>query len=146
MDSLRGRVALVTGASSGIGQACARALVERGARVLLAARQRERLDALYAQLEQSGAGTAHAKRGEVHAFTLDVRDRAAVAALERDLAERELLPDVLINNAELSRADSARWRRSASCSPGHSWGCTGSPAPSSTSPATSSRWSASSTT
>ena len=103
MDSLRGRIALVTGASSGIGQACARALAERGARVLLAARRRERLDALCAQLEQSGAGPAHAKRGEVHAFTLDVRDRAAVAALERGLAERELLPDVLINNAGLSR-------------------------------------------
>ena len=78
MDGLlAGRRALVTGASSGIGGACARAFASRGTRVLLAARRRERLDALRAELEAAGAAA--------HAFTLDVRDKAQVAALEREV-------------------------------------------------------------
>jgi 3-hydroxy acid dehydrogenase/malonic semialdehyde reductase len=101
MTSLQGRTVLVTGASSGIGEACARAFAARGARVLLAARRRERLDSLRAELEKSGA--------LAHAFTLDVRDKDAVAALERELAERGLLPDILVNNAGLSRGLEPLW-------------------------------------
>jgi 3-hydroxy acid dehydrogenase/malonic semialdehyde reductase len=101
MTSLSGRTVLVTGASSGIGEACARAFAARGARVLLAARRRERLDSLRAELEKSGV--------EAHAFTLDVRDKDAVAALERELAERGLLPDILVNNAGLSRGLEPLW-------------------------------------
>ncbi len=101
MTSLKGRTVLVTGTSSGIGEACARAFAARGARVLLAARRRERLDTLRAELEATGV--------EAHAFTLDVRDRDAVAALERELESRDLLPDVLINNAGLSRGLEPLW-------------------------------------
>jgi serine 3-dehydrogenase len=67
----------------------------------MAARRRDRLDTLVAELERSGA--------EAHAFTLDVRDRDQVARLERELSERALLPDVLINNAGLSRGLDPLW-------------------------------------
>ena len=53
------------------------------------------IDGLVAELGEGGR--------EAHAFALDVRDREAVGRLERELAERGLLPDVLVNNAGLSR-------------------------------------------
>ena len=79
MKRLEGRTALVTGASSGIGEACARALAAEGARVVVAARRRESLDALAAQLSERG--------GEAHVVELDVRDREAVARAKIEPAE-----------------------------------------------------------
>src|SRR6476620_11343500 len=55
MFSLKGRVALVTGASSGLGQQFARALADNGAAVALVARRADRLEAFRAELEKSGA-------------------------------------------------------------------------------------------
>ena len=85
----------MTGASSGIGEACARAFASRGARLVLAARRQERLISLQEELARGGA--------QIHVRPLDVRDRDAVAELERDLSDANLLPDVIINNAGLSR-------------------------------------------
>lgn len=85
----------MTGASSGIGRACARAFAGRGARVILAARRTLALHELAGELAAAGA--------EAHARALDVRDPEAVELLERELAAADLVPDVLVNSAGLSR-------------------------------------------
>lgn len=96
MEPLEQRLVFITGASSGIGSACARAFARRGARLLLAARRTERLAALAPELERLGAA-------RVHYLTLDVRDAAAVSAAIDGLAADWQAIDVLINNAGLSR-------------------------------------------
>jgi NADP-dependent 3-hydroxy acid dehydrogenase YdfG len=84
--ALHGTVALVTGASSGIGEAAARALSEQGAAVAVAARRKDRLDAL---AEQIGG----------LAIEADITDRdQAIAAVERTAQELGRL-DIVINNA-----------------------------------------------
>src|SRR6186713_363245 len=88
---LQGRVAFVTGASSGIGQACAVAFAEKGAKVVLAARRIDRLEALVAQIEAMG--------GEALAVATDVTDETAVQNLFDRAVERFGTVDVLINNA-----------------------------------------------
>lgn len=96
MNRIIGRTVLVTGATSGIGEACARAFASFGARLVLCGRREERLTALMKSLiEQEGS--------EVHARVLDVADRAAVEAWATDLADHDFLPDVLVNNAGLAR-------------------------------------------
>ncbi len=88
---LDGKVALVTGASQGLGKRFATVLAERGAKVALAARQVERLDSLKVQIEQDG-GTAGAVR-------LDVTDAASIEACFVQV-EKDLGPiDILVNNA-----------------------------------------------
>jgi len=92
--SLQGRVALVTGASSGLGRHFARVLAGAGARVVVGARRRERLDALVSELADEGC---HAL-----AVNLDVTDSAAIAAAF-DAAQAEFgVVDVLINNAGIA--------------------------------------------
>jgi len=96
MESLKGRVALVTGASAGIGEACARALAGAGAHVVVAARRRERVEALARELEGE-----HGVRAL--AVALDVRDRSAVEAALAPLPEPFTAVDILVNNAGLGR-------------------------------------------
>ncbi|MEU9602869.1 SDR family oxidoreductase [Streptomyces sp. NPDC048057] len=98
-------VAVVTGASSGIGAATARRLAAEGYHVVLAARRTERIDALAAELTAAGLSAT--------ARPLDVTDRAAVDALAAALDRC----DVLVNNAggalgadPVSAGDPAEWR------------------------------------
>jgi short-subunit dehydrogenase len=83
-------VALVTGASAGIGAAFARALAARGYDLILVARRRDRLEALALELKQSGAAA--------EVFPADLTDPAQVRLVEQRIAAVEAL-DLLVNNA-----------------------------------------------
>ncbi|HEY8676358.1 MAG TPA: SDR family NAD(P)-dependent oxidoreductase [Candidatus Dormibacteraeota bacterium] len=108
-ERLAGTVVLITGASSGIGEASAIALAREGARLAIAARRRDRLEALSARISQNG-GTALVLETDI------TDDDQAREAVERTLAEHGRL-DVLINNAGLmllgriEGADVSQWRR-----------------------------------
>ncbi|HTV04565.1 MAG TPA: SDR family NAD(P)-dependent oxidoreductase [Acidobacteriaceae bacterium] len=93
---LNGSVVFITGASAGIGEACAFAFAAEGAKLLLAARRVEKLETMRAKLKEAGAA-------DVHAFGLDVQDRAAVKKAIAGLPEEWRAIDVLVNNAGLSR-------------------------------------------
>jgi len=95
MFNLTGRVALVTGASSGLGQQFARALADNGASVALVARRADRLDAFKAELEKSGARAI--------AIEADVTDPAAMKAAF-DAAEKAFgTVTILVNNAGVAQ-------------------------------------------
>ena len=91
MSRLAGRVAIVTGASAGIGEATAHVLAGAGMRVAVCARRRERLDRLAADLAATGR--------EAAVYGLDVTDAGAVRAMVDDVASRWGSIDVLVNNA-----------------------------------------------
>lgn len=102
---LMSKLAVVTGASSGIGAATARALAAAGYRVVLAARRKERVEALAAELTAAGH--------EAEARPLDVTDRGSVDALAASLDRC----DVLVSNAggafgadQVAEADPEHWR------------------------------------
>ncbi len=91
---LKGRVALVTGASSGIGRHFAGTLARAGAKVALAARRTEELAQAVAEIEAAG--------GQAIAVTMDVSERGSVcAALDRITADYGV-PQILVNNAGVS--------------------------------------------
>lgn len=96
MNRLAGKRVLITGASAGIGRACAHAFAEAGAALLLSARRRDRLVELARALEAD-----HGVKVDIEA--LDVRERAAVEGYVARVAADALVPDVLVNNAGLSR-------------------------------------------
>ncbi|TAJ29472.1 MAG: glucose 1-dehydrogenase [Reyranella sp.] len=91
---LSGKVALVTGASSGLGVHFAKTLAEAGASVMVAARRADRLASLQAELSKGG--------GKAHAVDLDVQSGESIAAAF-DAGEKALGPiDILVNNAGIS--------------------------------------------
>jgi NADP-dependent 3-hydroxy acid dehydrogenase YdfG len=94
--SLKGKIVFVTGASSGIGAATTLAFAAEGARLLLAARRREKLAGVAAAALERGAEA-------VHTIILDVRDREAVQQAISTLSSEWGAIDVLVNNAGLSR-------------------------------------------
>ena len=99
MFSLKGRVALVTGASSGLGTQFARALADNGAAVALVARRPERLKALKAEIEGKG--------GKAIAVEADVTDRAAMTRAF-DAAEKAFgTVTILVNNAGIAHGGRA---------------------------------------
>ncbi len=95
MNRIQGRRILITGASAGIGEACARLLAEDGADLVLWARRLERLQALAEELRRE-------REVEVRIARVDVRDRAAVEEEVARLLADAAVPDVLINNAGLA--------------------------------------------
>jgi NADP-dependent 3-hydroxy acid dehydrogenase YdfG len=108
-DPLEGKVALITGASSGIGEATAVALAAEGAAVSLGARRKDRIDALAERISGDG--------GRALAIESDITDEAAANALvERTASELGGL-DILVNNAgvmllgPVAGADTEHWRR-----------------------------------
>lgn len=106
MQDLTGKVAVITGASSGIGAAAARLLVAEGVRVVLVARRRERIDALVAELGEAAL-----------AIAADVGDPADVARVFAAVEARFGGLDLMLNNAGLGvnarfeASDPADWKR-----------------------------------
>jgi NADP-dependent 3-hydroxy acid dehydrogenase YdfG len=93
---LADQVVFITGASTGIGAACARAFAAEGARLLLAARRLELMEAAQAGLRAAGAS-------DVRLLSLDVRDARAVEGAVDGLPAPWKAVEVLVNNAGLSR-------------------------------------------
>jgi len=95
MFSLKDRIALVTGASQGIGRATALALAEAGAKVAPAARTAEKLASVVGEIAAAG--------GEAIAVRMDVADPAQVKAGFQQVLERFHRLDILVNNAGITR-------------------------------------------
>lgn len=92
---INGKLALITGASSGIGAATAMALAKSGAKVILVARSEERLQTLCHQINIAG--------GQAHYLVADLSDRTSVQSLAQQVLRDFGVPDILINNAGAGR-------------------------------------------
>ncbi len=95
MASLKGRIALVTGASQGIGRACALELARAGATVALAARNESKLAETAAEIESAG--------GQAAAFALDVASEESIKAGAKAILDRFGKVEILVNNAGITR-------------------------------------------
>ena len=93
--TLSGRIALVTGASQGIGRACATKLASAGANVALAARSREKLEAVAKEIIAAG--------GKAEPFVLDVADEEQVKSVFKAVIAQLGKIDILVNNAGVTR-------------------------------------------
>lgn len=108
-DKLHGKVAVVTGASSGIGEATALALASAGAQVALAARRTDRLEALVERISESG--------GQAISIVADVADDAQAHDMILKTKDAFGRVDILVNNAgvmllgQIDGADTEDWRR-----------------------------------
>src|SRR5215469_11953046 len=88
-SSIAGKVVVITGASSGIGESTAKRLARRGAKVVLGARRKDRIDALVKQIS--------AEDGKAIAFAVDVTKRAEVEALIKGAVDTFGRVDVIVN-------------------------------------------------
>ncbi|HZI55646.1 MAG TPA: 3-oxoacyl-[acyl-carrier-protein] reductase [Verrucomicrobiae bacterium] len=95
MPGVTGRVALVTGASQGIGRACALALAEGGALIALAARNEEKLAAVAKEIESAG--------GQAAVFPMDVSKEDEVKKAVKAVLEKFGKIEILVNNAGVTR-------------------------------------------
>jgi len=95
MNELNGRIALVTGASQGIGRACAVALAGAGATVVLAARNEGKLAEVQAEIEAAG--------GTAAAFALDVASEESIKTAAKAILEKYGKVEILVNNAGITR-------------------------------------------
>ena len=95
MFSLEGRVALVTGASQGIGRACALMLAEGGATVALAARNEEKLKSVVQEIGSTG--------GKAAAFKLDVANEEEIKTVVKAVVAQFGKIEILVNNAGITR-------------------------------------------
>ena len=93
--SLSGRVAFITGASQGIGRACALKLAAKGACIAAAARNQEKLNELVREIEASG--------GQAAAFALDVTDEEQIKSAIKTVIAQFGKIDILVNNAGITR-------------------------------------------
>ncbi|HEY9599757.1 MAG TPA: SDR family oxidoreductase [Cyanophyceae cyanobacterium] len=96
MVSIKDQIVLITGASSGIGESCARVFAQTGAKLILSARRQERLEQLAERFSKE-------YQCELYLMPLDVRDNSAVQSTLDTLPTPWSAIDILINNAGLSR-------------------------------------------
>lgn len=95
MSNLAGRVALVTGASQGIGRACAVRMAQDGAHVALAARSLDKLEAVAAEISAAG--------GSAQPFVLDIASEESIKACAKAVAAHFGKLEILVNNAGITR-------------------------------------------
>ena len=95
MENLQGKTAFVSGASQGIGRACALALAKMGARIALAARNEAKLDAVAAEIKAAG--------GQASPFLMDVSDEASIQAAAKAAITHFGTVEILVNNAGITR-------------------------------------------
>lgn len=94
---IKDKLVLVTGASSGMGEAIAKAMAKAGGRVILLARNRAELNRVAEEIRATGA--------EAHLYTVDLKDAAAVHTVGEQIKNSLGLPDIIVNNA-----GSGKWR------------------------------------
>ncbi len=95
MSTVTGRVALVTGASQGIGRACALELARGGALLAVAARNVDKLQAVAEEIRSAG--------GTAEAFALDVADESSIKSCAKAVLDRFGRVEILVNNAGITR-------------------------------------------
>jgi NADP-dependent 3-hydroxy acid dehydrogenase YdfG len=95
MNSIRGKWALITGATSGFGKATADLFAKNGCNLIITGRRSEKLEALsHILMEKYDV--------QVHAYCFDVRELNRCVEMANDLASRDITPDILVNNAGLA--------------------------------------------
>ncbi|MEA3004815.1 MAG: 3-oxoacyl-[acyl-carrier protein] reductase, partial [Acidobacteriaceae bacterium] len=95
MENLVGKTAFVSGASQGIGRACAIALAKMGARVALAARNEAKLETVAGEIAAGG--------GQAKAFLMDVSDEASIQSTAKAAIAHFGSVEILVNNAGITR-------------------------------------------